>query len=339
MSAPARIAFLLMVHDNPQQLARLVDALDHPDASFHVHVDAKAPLEPFEAALDGQPKVRLLRNRVVANWMGYSLVEATLRLLADAAEQGFDYCILLSGSDYPIKSVPELFDFYGRAGEEYIAYWRLQDRPSWRHKVLYHYPVDRIPIRNWSTNSEASYLRRLFWGRYFRYRRFMPKRRFLPGLVPYGGPDWWSLSRGCVEHVLRYVRDNPRFARFYRTTASPGEMFFQTIILNSEWAQRVHGRAEYEEWLRTRTEADVDRDTPMLPDELFNFRYVDWSGEIDGRREKPAVLDERDWPALLASPSHFARKFDSLKSAGLLGMIDREILERESPAGEGAAHA
>jgi hypothetical protein len=334
-----RIAFLLMVHDKPEQLLRLVDALANPGASFHVHVDAKVDIQPFLALLGGRPEVRFLSDRVVANWMGWSLVEATLRLLSDAAAHGFDYCVLLSGSDYPVKSTRELFDFYCSAQEEYIAYWRLQDRPSWGHKVRYHYPVDRIPIRGWSTGTEASYWKRLFWGRFFRYQKYLPVRRFLPGLVPYGGPDWWSLSRGCVDFVLEYVRRNPRFVRFYRSTASPGEMFFQTIILNSEWAGRVHNREAYEAWASTRTGADAARDTPMLPDEDFNLRYVDWSGEVAGSRELPAILDERDWAALRATPSHFARKFDPLKSAGLLGMIDREILGTDSTAGEGAAHA
>jgi len=61
-----------------------VDALGHPGSSFHIHVDAKVSLEPFQQVLAGRANVRLLSNRVDANWMGYSLVEATLRLLADA---------------------------------------------------------------------------------------------------------------------------------------------------------------------------------------------------------------------------------------------------------------
>src|SRR5208283_4303161 len=35
-----RIAYLIMAHNEPGHLARLVNALDHPGAGFFVHVDA-----------------------------------------------------------------------------------------------------------------------------------------------------------------------------------------------------------------------------------------------------------------------------------------------------------
>ena len=47
---------------------------------------------------------------------------------------------------------------------------------------------------------------------------------------------------------------------------------------------------------------------------------------MTGERERPAVLDERDWDKIKSSKCHFARKFDLRRSAKLLDMIDREIL-------------
>ena len=64
----------------------------------------------------------------------------------------------------------------------------------------------------------------------------------------------------------------------------------------------------------------------MLPEDSFNFRYIDWSGESTGARETPALLDERDWGALVTTPCHFARKFDPVRSARLLDRIDAELL-------------
>jgi hypothetical protein len=321
-----RIAFLIMAHEKPEQLLRLVNALDDDRASFHIHLDKKTDASSFQALLGDRKNVHLLPNRVKANWMGFSLVEATLRLLADAAIHGFDYCILLSGSDYPIKSRDELFTFFEKADREYIAYWRIEDRPSWMHKVLFHYPIDAVPIRNYSANRESVYWRRLFWGRFFKYRKYMPKRAFLKNMVPYGGPDWWSLSYACVAHVLKYVDENPGYKKFYKTTNSPGEMFFQTIILNSDWGQRVENRDNYLAWSMARSVQGARSDGAMLPDEDFNYRYVDWSGESSGYRETPAILDERDWEVIRNSRCHFARKFDPERSSVLLDLIDRQIL-------------
>jgi hypothetical protein len=65
----------------------------------------------------------------------------------------------------------------------------------------------------------------------------------------------------------------------------------------------------------------------MLPEESFNLRHVDWSGEVTGKRGKPATLDETDWPALAQSPCHFARKFHPDRSRALMDLIDHELLE------------
>jgi hypothetical protein len=324
-----RLAYLITVHDQPQQLARLVDAIHCDWARIYIHVDKKADIQIFQQAVGKRDGVRFLTDdRVDANWMGFSLVRITLKLMAAAHADGFDYCTLLSGSDYPIKSNDYLHRFFSSANEEYISFWRISDRPNWFRKIDYFYLVDQVPIRLFSENREPSFWRRFFWGRYFKYQRFMPKRTFPGGLVPYGGPDWWTLSFGCVSHVLHFVDENPGVVRFFRYTNSPGELFFQTVILNSEWADRVHNRAAYEKWRENLSPPEDARQERMLPDESFNFRYVDWSGQDQGAREMPAVLDERDWPLLSGSEAHFARKFHPERSGGLLKLIDSEILQR-----------
>lgn len=56
---------------------------------------------------------------------------------------------------------------------------------------------------------------------------------------------------------------------------------------------------------------------------MFNLRYVDWSEEFTGKREAPAILDERDFDALRRSDCLLARKFDPRRSGALLDRIDR----------------
>jgi hypothetical protein len=320
------LAYLVLAHEHPAQLGRLVARIACEHAHVFIHVDAKAAIEPFRQAVGARPNVSFVQDRVRVEWAGYSIVEAILRTLRTAMKADFRYCLLISGADYPLKSNEDLLAFFSNANEEYITFWRLADRPSWMHKVQYHYWIDRIPMREWAAGTEPRYWRRLFWGRFFKYRRFMPKRRFLPGMVAYGGPDWWSLSRACAQYVLDFVDANPRYSRYYRSTASPGEMFFQTIVLNSRFGERVHNREAYMSWAAHDEAPATDR--PMLPEDSFNLRYADWSGELTGEREKPAILDERDWHALTHTPCHFARKFHPDRSRALMDRIDRVLLER-----------
>jgi hypothetical protein len=317
-----------MAHNQPEHLLRLVNALDCRGAAFYIHIDKKSDTTPFQALLANRENVHFVHERVGAKWMSFTLVEISLRLLRLAIMHGFDYCLLLSGVDYPIKSNDYLFSFFEKTDKEYIAFWRLEDRPSWQHKVQYYYFIDTIPIRDWSNNCEAVYWRRFFWGRFFKYQKYMPKRKFLKEMVPYGGSQWWSLSYECATYILRSTEENISFKKFYRYTHSPDELFFQTIILNSDWARRVENYDAYEAWSAERARRSELKDSEMLPEDSFNYRYIDWSGEVSGDRERPAILDERDWEKISRSPCHFARKFDSQRSATLLDMIDQKILRQ-----------
>jgi hypothetical protein len=315
-----RHAYLILAHEQAPSVRRLVEALQHATARFYIHVDATSQ-EDFERQLSDRPDVHFLpRTRV--HWKGFSLVQATLNLMRRAQQDGFDYYTLISGCDYPIKSNDEIMRVLEASREQYLTFWRLEDRPSWQHKVQYHYPTDLIPMRH----SHRSLLRWAFWGSFRRLRYLFPKRTFPRDLVPFGGSQWWSLTGPCVDYILDFVDARRDVVDFFRTTESPDELFFHTIVLNSPFASTVHGADEYEEWRRrigrpTRLSVVAEK-LRMLPDDLFNLRYIDWSGETTGLREAPAVLVESDLPALLSSPCLIARKFHVDRSRGLLAQVD-----------------
>jgi hypothetical protein len=80
----------------------------------------------------------------------------------------------------------------------------------------------------------------------------VPRRRFLPGLRPYGGSSYWCLSGDAVSFVHHYVRDHPEFASVFRRVFIPDELFFQTILVNSELRNRiVNDDLRYIRWTAT----------------------------------------------------------------------------------------
>ncbi len=168
-----------MAHDQPDHLHRMVKALDCDGVCFYIHIDNKVELSTFRPEMLEKENVHFLRTRVDIQWMGFSQVEAILMLMQVALMQEasrFDYCLLLSGSDYPIKSNSLIRKFFETSDKEFITFWRLEDRPSWKGKIEYFYPIDLVPIYGHSKGIEKSYWRRLFWGRFFKYRWLMPKR-------------------------------------------------------------------------------------------------------------------------------------------------------------------
>jgi hypothetical protein len=118
-------------------------------------------------------------------------------------------------------------------------------------------------------------------------------RRFLPfgrDLGCWAGAQWFCANARAAAAILRFHERRPELARHYRTLKFPEESYFQ-CILASEPGLRLC--------------PETFRHTDFLPDEPH-----------------PRTLDERDLPALLASPAHFARKVDPVRSAGLLDRLD-----------------
>jgi hypothetical protein len=320
---PMSVAYLIYAHTHPQLLARLVQSLDCDFARFFIHIDAKSDIVPFLAAVKPSGHVIFLRNRQKVFWMGYSLVAATLALMREAMryarERGepFTYYVLLSGTDYPLKSNGYLREFFSKTtAAAFMLYWRLQDYPEWLHKIRHYHYLDS-PLFN--QRSGYAGVKTVYRYAQLAASRLLPERTFLAGLIPYGGSAWWTLSHDVVSFVLRFVDSHPEFVRFYRFTHAPDEMVFQTIVMNSTFSTKVNNRDNYE-WFMSSWDVAGPKDV-MLMAHRFNLRYIDW----DPARESPALLDDRDLAALKESPCLFARKMDPVRSRSLLDQIDHEL--------------
>jgi hypothetical protein len=278
-----QLVYLILAHQRPRQVARLIDRLDTGNATFLLHIDAKTDDASFFPPLEStmrQENVHLVPRGKV-HWRLSGHVEATLRGMKVAFREapGFDYVGLLTGADYPIKRAATIEGLLAqRSGSCFIQHRRLP-RPDWGNDEG---GLERIE-------------RRWFWwrGRLIciptRAFPFVPKRTMPHGHTPYQGMAYWWLPRDALEYVAQFVAANPGYLRFFRRVLSSSESFFQTILANSAFRDRL-----------------VDDD----------LRYVDWSGG----GEHPAVLTVSDFPKLASSPGLLARKFDE--------DVDREVLDR-----------
>ena len=85
----ARIAFLLLCHRDPDGIIRQAGHLTAAGDFVAIHFDARAPAADharLRNGLAGNPNVTLVERRVRCGWGEWSLVEATLRAAATAAE-------------------------------------------------------------------------------------------------------------------------------------------------------------------------------------------------------------------------------------------------------------
>lgn len=298
-----KIAYIILAYKYPQQLKRLIEALRHVNVSFYLHIDRKVDSRPFHAVLNeaNSKDVFFVRDRVKVYLCGFGVVQATLNAMRKIQETNtegdLDYVFLLSNQDYPLKTNDEIFGFLeSNYGKEFISYTEMPT-PIWFKGGMnrieeYHLLDIRIGHR----------LRQLA-------RAILPKRRFLDGFTPYGGASWWCLTYECIKYVLDFLRNNKEFVRFFKYVHIPEEMFFQTIILNSPFANNAFGKIS----------------GPELSDVL---RYLRWSRESGGMH--PEILKKEDLTVLVQSDKLFARKFDMYEDSTILDLIDGRRSERSS---------
>jgi hypothetical protein len=295
------IAYLILAHENPAHLQRLISRLSTDASKFFVHVDKKSNFKIFSHIAD--KNVNILLERISVFWGDYSQVDAILLLInaALADEKRFERFVLLSGSDYPLRSAASVEKFF-------------TDNPKKEFINMNVMPADAAgkPISRLTTyrlDSGGS-----LWNRVVKRFLFMihiiPSQRdykacFLQ-LIPYGGSTWWALTRNACELISSFSNTERHVLDFFRNTICPDEMVFHTILGNS----------------------------PLKSNIVRNLTYTDWS---DGGAS-PAFISEKHLAffennsAFVPDIAYgngqmlFARKFSDNSSA-LLDRFDQQIFE------------
>lgn len=290
-----KIAYLILAHTNPIQLKRLVKRLHSGNTWIFIHLDQKTPYTTGFSDIPKEiPNTIFIRQRIEVHWGGYSIIRAALNSLQQIVATGinFDYIHLMSGFDYPIKDNAHINNFFTvNSGREFIHYRQLpidEFHEGRMDRVWYYYDFDNMHSAFGSPDCcmyEAE------------MRRRDMKRGFIQGMHPFHGSSWWCLTGNCIRYILDVIRRNSDIENFFRYTKFPDEQFFQTMVMNSPYAQNALSK---------------------------NLWYLDWR-EVNASH--PKTLDISDFPALKSSPALYARKLDVCRDPRLLDMIDRRLLK------------
>jgi hypothetical protein len=238
-----RLAYIVSAYKYLDQLERLVRRLHDVAVDVFIHVDRRSgAIDTLVTTTHDLPGVHFL-DRHACRWGDFGHVAASLKgIEAITAQTGeYDYVVLLTGQDYPIKTNRQIRDTLRQAaGRSFMNYFPLPTS-EWEGGGL-----DRI--ERWHVH---------VWNRHLiippSHWRF-PRRRFPKGFRPFGGSSYWCLAWDCVQYVQRFTRSHPRFVDFFRRVDVPDELFFQTVLLNSPLAERiVNDDLRYIEWRDVRS--------------------------------------------------------------------------------------
>ena len=282
----------MLAHKNLNQLDRLLERLS-PDFDIYLHLDQKWDID--EAHFKKYANV-FLTKRYTINWGSYQQVQADAELFIQAFKKDYDYYMLISGQDLPIKTNKQIKAF-------------LEEQ---KHTSFVNY--EAFPKKDWVEHFEGGYSRVTYyygfdfkknWWGYIRKKalalvRSLQKRtglkRKLQPLQYYGGWNWVNLNREAMTFIVNYLNRNPSFIKSFKYTLCGDEVWIQTVLMNS--------------------------DNHVVNNEL---RYTDWRGCL----ENPKTLTMSHLDEIKASDALFARKFDPDVDKDV---IEKVYLMTEEPA-------
>ncbi|MBK9579536.1 MAG: hypothetical protein IPK50_16140 [Fibrobacterota bacterium] len=276
-----RHAILIVAHRFPEQVHRLAERLQHPGVDLFLHVDRRVKIRPFL-----HPRLIPVDRPIPIVWNGFGLVQATLSWLRANQGKGYRTFTYLSGQDYPTMEVDQIVKQF-ESGRDFLV------DTAWSE-------IDRTGRWGCFHITDPNPMVRIFDR--FR-RRLVPSNRGirqLPrGLEYRCGSALWTMPSRVVEWMLPFLEQRPDIEGFFRNTIHSDEVFYQTVLNSSPFADSLGDHAH----------------------------YIDWSRGAP----HPEVLDMNHLEHIRVGKHLFARKVEPTASAELLDLLDRRRTGAEDP--------
>ena len=295
-ASPAALACIVLAHEDPEHVRRLVEALD-PFPVF-LHCDARTSESVFRAMTDGLPdRVRVL-PRIRTGWAKWENVEAEVEgYRAALAGSDASHVAVLTGSDYPLADPAEIVALLEAHREEsFIA-------------------AHPLPFAEWGRGGGIPRIRFRHWAWRKRMIRLPIPRRVPAGVVFAGGSQLKVLARRHAAAVVDTVDSRPDLVRFWRRTWVADETFVPSVLSTPALTPGF---------------ADEHVPSPLwwIGWDGTARKSPPWLTTADAG----ALLERRTMPDL-EHPHVFARKFSTALSSDLLDIVDGAFGLRQGSAG------
>lgn len=298
-------AFLILAHSDPEQLEKLINALDSENSFFYIHWDKKneyiLEVSPILKKLSERTNIFFIKNRIKVYWGGFSIVKATILLIKEASMNlDISYFHLLSGIDYPLKSKSNIFDFFMDNEKNYISYIPEESNFDYFINRYYFYDNDYINPQNKNNSIKRTLISLLliFIQRCSKVLvEFCSIRiRKKLNMNYYHGTQWFSLHKNAITYILNFIKSTPWILKRFEYTAVSDESFFIMILMNNPELRRTV----------------VNNDLRLR---LYN-----------GMPNRGGyVLTEKDYELIKNSDALFGRKFVTGKSDRLIQLISDNL--------------
>lgn len=290
-------AYLIIAHNNFEQLAMLLETLDFPYNDIFIHIDKKSVFDPAPLISAVKHSRVFFTERVVVNWGSYSMVLAILIALEAAVKHGpYARYHLLSGIDLPLRPQAVIHEFFDSLPDvEFIsgAYPMTPDMHEFWNRVRYYFPF------------QEHFSRHNIFGRALRRSLLIVQKilgidrtRNTDGLFGVGS-TFFSITDRFAQHVLTQKEG---IHEHFSNGLCVDEMFLQWVYLHWNDPNPLY--------------ASNKKDHPYIQE-----CYLDVCRAIDWTRGTPYTYTDEDFDMLMESGCLFARKFDYKASPELVNRI------------------
>lgn len=321
-----KIAYLILAHDDPYHLQRLVQSINY-QCDFFIHIDKKKDQKEFESLIRGG-NVYFCDERFDISWGGFNMVLATKALMKQCLNHTKEYThlILLSGSDYPIKNKKVIFNYFQQhEGVEFIRAYKIKDSQCLHclDKIKTYHFYDRILKQDIVNKILKKGLTLIMTP----FKKQVVIKQGDKVYDPCFGSQWVALTPQCVEYILS--DDFSKIDYYFKTSFAPDEMYFHTIIFNSSFSVDTvnHGIEPYQiDWQWNNYHFINTEELRCTTVKKINLKE-DFQSFLSKKKYEGSLgyLTEESIDEIKESPFLFVRKVNSKYSSKLLNLVDELI--------------
>lgn len=222
-SRQTKLAYLLLVHNNPKQLnIFLQQILDSDDGDIYLHVDKKN-VKMIEHLLKDE-RITIISEYEV-KWASFEMVAATISLMRTVIESKKVYSHVYYGSGYDLLVKKGLKEFLANNNESLfmkVLGEILPNNPlAARYRIKW---PDYVKVRS---NWHPYRIIRMFFHIFFRVGIVLNKNKEKIEFEHiYRGSQWFIVPIGLIEYILCYLKENPNYQKYWEQALAPDEFFF-----------------------------------------------------------------------------------------------------------------
>ncbi len=238
-----KIAYMLLVHKSYKQVNIFIrQLLDYGECDVYLHVDSKSKGIIDKIIKDDRVKIY---SKYDVRWGSFEIVQAGIFLMEKVLESGNNYSHIYWGTGQDLLVKKGLYQFLMKNPEKiFIRINReLKDTDRAAARYLIQWPKYLMVRSDYHIFRFIRITMQILCKLGINIR---PNRRtYKSQLRFYEGRTWFICPKAVVEYMIDYIHKNMDFVNYWENSLASDLMFFQTIMMNSQFSDKIQDELMY----------------------------------------------------------------------------------------------